>query len=126
MMVVLAILVMTATLFPLALDHALPARRVKVAAEHLRAALVAAQIQSIYSGHPVQVSLGELQPSTPHSVHLRLTSLDGGVIDTLIFFPDGSSSGARCTLTEGTHESTVSVSAVTGHLSVEPSSSARS
>src|SRR5436305_102535 len=57
LMVVLLVLVMAAALFPLALDRALPARRVTTTADHLIAAVRNAQAVSTASGRPVTLTI---------------------------------------------------------------------
>jgi hypothetical protein len=121
MMVVLAVLVMAATLLPLALDHALPARRVRVGAEHLRAALLESEVRSMQSGQSVEMTLPDLRRAArlSSSTRITLTGLDGAAVDHLTLFPDGSSSGGHITLLDTENVSSLHLSAVTGHVRVD-------
>ena len=123
LMVVLLILVLAATAFPLAIDHTLPGRRVSVAAEKVRSALLDAELRSMASGQPIELAVGALKHSMRSHVDLKLAAPDGATLDSVTLFPDGSSSGAHLTLTSGRHRSSVELSAVTGLISVETSTS---
>jgi len=121
LLVVLAILVLAAAALPLAIDRTLPARRVSVAGERVRSALIDAELRSIASGRPVELASDTLKRSTPSHVELNLTAPDGAPLDRVVVFPDGSSSGAHFMLTEGRHRSSVELSSVTGRVTVEAS-----
>lgn len=130
---VLTILVMGAALLPLAIDRALPARRVASTVDHLVAAVREAQVASIASGHPVIVSLASQGLSTategtdrpphrvsfPDSVRVTLTNLAGAPITGFTVFPDGSAQAVRFDVRAGVHERAVKLSGVTGKLVVE-------
>ncbi len=116
LLVVMAIVAMAAAAVPLALDRLLPARRVAVAADRLRAAVREAQTSSLLSGRPITLDLAQI--SLPRSVHVSLQGA-GPPTGTLIVFPDGSAQNARLAVAEGEHLSVVRVSALTGHVSVE-------
>lgn len=133
LLAVLIILVMAATLLPLAIDRALPARRVASTADHLVAAVRDAQVASIASGHTVLVSLGgqglsavtegtdrpPLRVSFPDSISVTLTNLAGAPITGFAVFPDGSAQAVRFDVRAGVHERAVTLSGLTGKLLVK-------
>jgi general secretion pathway protein H len=132
LLVVLAILVMAATLLPLALNRALPGRRVSTTVDHLVAALHDAQATSAAIGQPVTLSLVDsgleanasnapaiLRPVRfPTSVHVDLTGGNGQVMTTLTVFPDGSAQGGRYAVAAGARRSLIEVSGLTGRIAV--------
>jgi general secretion pathway protein H len=132
LLVVLAILVMAAALFPLALNRALPGRRVSATVDHLVAALHEAQAESVALGLPVTLSLGEgaltasasparpvLPPvSFPTSVHVALEDGNGQPATTLTVFPDGSAQAGQYSIESGPRRSLIAVSALTGRIAV--------
>ena len=130
LMVVLAILVMVAALFPVALDRALPGRRVSAAAQQLASVVREAQADSVFSGRPVTLRLQEhrlaVEEATasarsaplPQSVALSMSDQDGRPLTALILYPDGSTQGALLEVDDTNHREVVHVSAVTGRVSV--------
>jgi len=132
LLAVLAILVMAAALFPLALKRALPGRRVSATVDHLVAALREAQAQSTVTGLPVTLRLidGGPEPhaddspvivrplSFPTSVHVALKDGNGQSTAALTVFPDGSAQGGRYTVQSGERRSLVEVSGLTGRIVV--------
>ena len=130
LLVVLAILVMAAALFPLALNRALPARRVTTTADHLIAAVRNAQAASTASGRPVTLTINaeglsgagqaRARCSFPASVRVTLTDAGGGAAPSaLTVFPDGSAQAMRFDVQAGAHETVVTLSGLTGRLFVE-------
>jgi len=133
LLVVLAILVMAAALFPLALNRALPARRVTTTADHLIAAVRNAQAVSTASGRPAILTInaeglsvgardaGQARArwSFPASVRVTLTDAGGGAASALTVFPDGSAQAMRFDVQAGAHETVVTLSGLTGRLFVE-------
>jgi general secretion pathway protein H len=132
LLVVLAILVMAAALFPLALNRALPGRRVSTTADRVVAALNEAEAESTAIGRPVTVSLveGQLEATAenahplrrplrfPGSIKVALTDLDGETATALTVFPDGSAQGGHFVIESGAHRSLVAVSGLTGRIAV--------
>jgi general secretion pathway protein H len=110
LLVVIAILVLISTAIPLVLDHALPERRVAVAADRLVTAIHAAQATSIATGKPSAIVLpGEV----------RITDPDGRGLDAVYMFPDGSANAARFEIRDGDHRRAVVVSGLTGRVKLE-------
>lgn len=133
LMVVLAILGLMAGLFPLALNRALPARRVAATAQHVVAWISEVQAESVATGHPLAVSLEEhglrVQSSTgvvhlaplawSDSTLVTLRTLDGTPKRRFGVYPDGSTDGADLNLLDGTHHAHIRVSALTGRVKTE-------
>jgi type II secretion system protein H len=140
LMVVMAILVMMATLFPFALNRALPSRRVATTTERLVSMVREAQSTSLVSGRPVTLQLQghgltavaqgpssttassdkEHSLSFPQSTEVSMTDPDGRALTALVVYPDGSSQGGRFEVQDTGHRGTVLVSAVTGRVSLKP------
>lgn len=133
LMVVMAILVLVATLLPLALDRALPGHRVATTAERLMSLVREAQGSSVVSGRPVtlQVQGHELvtqdaansaaigRPfSFPTSTTVSLKDLEGRAAAALVVYPDGSAQPARFDVEDSGRHRAVIVSAVTGRVSL--------
>ena len=118
LLVVLAILVMAATAFPLALDRALPGRRVRAATGYLKAAIRNAELQSMALDRPERLSVAELTSRFAASTHMQTTGPGGGPLDELVTYPDGSTNGARFVVSDGSDRSTVLVSEITGRIDV--------
>ena len=132
LLTVLAILVMAAALFPLALNHALPSRRVSAAVDHLVAALRDAQAESAVSGEPVTLQLPDGAPGAsgtephailrpirfPSSVHVELKDASGQRTASLTVFPDGSAQGGEYVVAAAERQSVVEVSGLTGRIAV--------
>jgi general secretion pathway protein H len=130
LLVVLAILVMAAALFPLALNRALPARRVSTTVDRLVAAVHEAQAESVTRGLPVTLTLvGDgleasaksaralLRPvKFSESVHVDLRDGNGQAATSLTVFPDGSAQGGQYQIAAGEHLSLVQVSGLTGRV----------
>ena len=116
LLVVLVIMLIAVTAFPLALDRALPGRRVRAATEHLEAAIRHAEIQSIALDQPQRLSVAKLTLPFASSTHLRASALGGGPLRALVTYPDGSTSGACFVVSDGPERSTVIVSEITGRI----------
>jgi type II secretion system protein H len=138
LLVVIAILVLMASALPLALNRALPGRRVMSTAEKVRSMLVDAQAESVAHGAVVSLSVKDhaliagtaadssqtgsiysRQLSFPESVTVSMIDANGKPAEAVAAFPDGSAQAARIEVSEGSHRRTVIVSAVTGRVSLE-------
>jgi hypothetical protein len=132
-MVVMAILVMIAAVFPFALDRAMPSRRVSTTAERLVATVQEAQSASLRSGRPVTVALkghGWVTQDAatsatlarplqlPASTEVSLADLEGRPLAALTVYPDGSAQAAHFDIEDNGHHGRVVVSAVTGRVSI--------
>jgi len=118
LMVVLAILVLVAAAFPLAIDRTLPSRRVNVGAERIRAQIRTLEDRSIATGEPVRTRASEFTKLLASATHVSVVDLEGAPLDALVLLPDGSSSGARVLIADGRYHSFVRVSALTGRVVV--------
>ena len=133
LMVVIAILVMIATVFPMALDRALPGHRVSTTAEQLVSLIREAQDSSLFYGRPVALTLqshglvtedaSTLAPLRravlfPTSTDVRLADLEGRPVPAFVVYPDGSAQAVRFEVEDSGHRGTVMVSAVTGRVSI--------
>jgi general secretion pathway protein H len=133
LMVVMAILVMIAAAFPLALDHAMPGRRVSTTAERLVARIHEAQDLSLMSGRPYRLTLqdhGLLTQDTttlatmghallfPPSTQVSLFNTERQAVPALLVYPDGSAQAGQFSVADGAYRSSVLVSSVTGRVSV--------
>jgi len=119
LLVVLAILVMVAAAFPVALNRALPGRRVNAAAEKLASSVRELETLSITSGQPVRRKVNELAVSFPSSTRLTMTSRDGRTVDSFVVFPDGSTTGGYFEIVDGVHRRALVVSELTGRAILE-------
>jgi general secretion pathway protein H len=119
LLVVLAILVMAATAFPVALNRALPGRRVHAAAQQLISTVRALETSSIGTNQPVRRELEQLTASLPSSTRVTMTDPDGATLDSFAAFPDGSTTGARFEIIDGVHRSALLVSELTGRAVLE-------
>ncbi len=125
LMVVLAILVLVAALLPTAFDRMMPSRRVTVASQRLLTAIRDAEADSQALGRPLRLQWedGSLQWGShsiglPPGVSTVAADPTGRAISEVVVFPDGTASGTRIRVRDGTHESTVMVSGITGHARV--------
>lgn len=114
LLVVLGIMLMMAAAFPLVLDRALPGRRVTIATTHLVAAIRAAQARSVTQGKPVSVQLATLTASLSPSTHVSFVDSNGVPLSSLRLYPDGSATGGRLRVVDGSHDSILVVNAITG------------
>lgn len=120
LLVVLAIMVIALAAFPLALDRALPGRRVRAATERLETAIRQAEFQSIALDQPQRLSVAELTSRFAASTHVQANRPGGGPLRALVTYPDGSTSGARFFVSDGSDRTTLVVSAITGRFTVDP------
>ncbi len=136
LMVVIAIMAALAAAFPLAMNRFVAARRVDAAARQLVADIRLAQARSVSSGKPVAieptahgyqiVALSGTAPETVSSrdwrssTALTIERLDGSPsADRLRVFADGSSTGAKFTISDGARSRVVRVSELTGRVRIE-------
>jgi general secretion pathway protein H len=127
LLIVVAIIAALSAAFPLALNRFLPARRVDSAARTLVADLHLAQTRSIATGKPVSLAISpsgyqierddvrELNATT--TLELR-TADDALAVNELKVFPDGSTTGGRFRIRDGTRMRLILVSALTGRVSL--------
>ena len=133
LMVVMAILVLMATLLPMVLDRALPGRRVDTTAERVVSMVREARGSSMLSGKPVKLTLQEHDlvaqdvstlatlghPLTfSSSTTVSLLDLDGRPAPALVVYPDGSAQAVRFNVEDSGHQKGVLVSALTGRASL--------
>jgi general secretion pathway protein H len=126
LLVVIAIMAALTMAFPLALNRFVPARRVDSAARVLLADIRTAQSRSTNIDRPVSLEVTahgyhvatetrELRTST--SIELRSAD-DVRGLSELKLFPDGSTTGGRFLIRDGTRVRTIDVSALTGRVSL--------
>ena len=120
LLVVLAIMILAASVFPLVLDRALPARRVRAAAGHFAATIHKAEIQSIARDRPERLSIAGLTSRLAPSTHVDATGPGGRALRALTVYPDGSTNGARLLVRDGSARRVLVVSAITGRISSDP------
>lgn len=136
LMVVLAILVLCASLIPLSANRLLPGRRVAVATQRIADSIHEAQAASLAMGRPVDflVQQHALIISIPNGVDARivpqsvvlpaattltLLSSDSPSAKEFSVYPDGGTSGTTISITDGTRQGRVTISALTGRVSYE-------
>jgi general secretion pathway protein H len=132
LLVVMAMLALLAGLFPLAMQRMLPARRLAAAARALTVDVRNLQSRAAVSGRPLQLILESsgyslqqfpTDPATPvrlpNNVHITLKADEyAQPTHALVMYPDGSSSGGEFELRLDRLLTTVTVSAMTGHVHV--------
>ena len=128
LLVVLTILVLMAGLFPLALNRTLPGRKAEAAAQTLVSALRYAQSSSIIGGRDVSVNIDRMKiditsPARSWSLpaEARFQGSGSGVESRqrVTFFPDGSSDGAVIQVRAGSRSRLITVSGLTGRITVD-------
>jgi general secretion pathway protein H len=126
LLVVLAILTLVATLFPLALNRALPERRLEAQTQALVTEVEFAKMSSAMSGTAVELfvdATGHSSRTSPSPAETatgsRITDRHGRPRASLVLYPDGSASGGRVELSEGANRRVVVVSELTGRVWVE-------
>lgn len=134
LMVVLAILALMAGAIPVMLSHRLPAHRIAAAAAQVSAVLRNAALEASLRGIPVRVALEgdvlcarglgaqgqELTRMTlPAGMQTRLRAFGGASTDGVVIYPDGSTIGGTVELADTTHRWMVSMSGLTGRVSME-------
>ncbi len=108
LLVVLTIMVLLAGLFPLALEHMIPARKLATVSEQLASTLRELQSRALATGRSTSLTPGTSSYTTrdgngaervvdlPADMSLRLKEDSSGrTLTDLTFYPDGSSSGGR-------------------------------
>ena len=130
LLVVIAILVLIAVAFPLALDRAMPGRRVDAAAATLGDAVRTAQMFSAASGRAVVLAVSDddelvlteaasgrnLRRFALPAVDVHTYGRAGQAHDRLVVHPDGSTTGGRFEIAAGTQRSSVRVGELTGRV----------
>jgi len=126
LLVVIAILVLLTSALPLALDRALPGRRVAATTQKLRAAIRDAQSLSAARGSPVRLELdasglsgGRVAVRFPATTHVEVKDAEGLSLRAVSAYPEGTLTEARITVSERTHRSTLRLSGLTGRVTVE-------
>jgi general secretion pathway protein H len=128
LLVVLAIIAAISAAFPLALNRFVPARRLDSAARILLADIRLAQARSLASNQPVLLKPdvhgyrieSQVARAWSASTTLQLRSPDDSRdLDALHLFPDGSTSGARFVISDGTRQRSIFVSPLTGRVLLE-------
>ncbi len=128
LLAVMAILALLAGLLPLALDRALPARRVEAAARQIVAMIRDAQSESIAAARVVSLQFdggGNALLAGAHHIafaattRVTLTGSEGRPMSELLVFPDGSIQSARFEISDRTHDAAVVASAITGRVWLE-------
>jgi type II secretion system protein H len=129
LMVVMAILVMVATLFPFALDRAMPSRRVSTTAETIASMVHEAEAASALSGKAVALRLRAhalvaqdaataatvgRAVAFPSTTDVRFTNTEGQAVSAVILYPDGSAQSAEFDIEDNGHRGTVRLSGLTG------------
>jgi general secretion pathway protein H len=126
LLVVLAIMAAIAAAFPLALNRFVAARRADVATMNLFTSVRAAQMKSVASGKPARIEI----VANGYQAQDRLVTLNsrtrlvlraaeqGDEKKTLVFYPDGSTSGGVFEIVDGNHRRDIVVSMLTGQVRV--------
>ena len=132
LMVVLVILVLLSAALPLALDRALPGRRVVVTTEKLRSAIRDAQSLSATHGKLVRLEFGasgvsgdRIALQFPPTTHVELKDADGLHLSEVSVYPEGTLTEANIVVSERTHQRTLHLSGLTGRITVEVPEHAR-
>jgi len=133
--VVIAILVMIAALFPVALDRTLPGRRVSAGCEQLVSTIHEAEGASIVSGRPITLALQDHQLTARDAAtgvrlgralsfavatHIQLIDQESRPLSRLMLYPDGSAQAGRIELEDGGHRGAVAISPLTGRVFIVP------
>jgi|SRR5882724_6386352 len=133
LLVVVAIMLALVSLFPVAFDRMMPARRVAAAAHQVASAL--REIESIAAGRGeiVRVTVEANTLYVRNALHEKprkiefkssiLLNLGSNTavphLSELVVYPDGSTNGGYVEVSDGTRHARVRVSALTGHVRVE-------
>ena len=132
LLVVLTILVLLSAALPLALDRALPGRRVVVTSEKLRAAIRDAQSFSAMRGKPVRlqfstsgVSGERIALPFPSTTRVELKDAEGLHLNEVSVYPEGTLTEANIVVSERTHQRTLHLSGLTGRVTIEEPARAR-
>ncbi|MEJ0037694.1 MAG: prepilin-type N-terminal cleavage/methylation domain-containing protein [Gammaproteobacteria bacterium] len=131
LLVVVAILVLLSSALPLALDRALPGRRVMATTQKLQSAIRDAESLSVARGRPVRLEFrdsgmsGDLSLQFPSTTRVVLKDGDGLELHALSVYPEGTATEANIFVSERTHLRTLHLSGVTGRVTVEVPARAR-
>jgi prepilin-type N-terminal cleavage/methylation domain-containing protein len=115
--VVLAVVVLMASILPVALERVMPSRRVSATAQRIVSVIREAQADSLASGRPMRVELASL--AFPQSIHVELLDPEGQALRELVTYPDGSLPAARFNIIERNHRAAVVISGITGRIRLE-------
>jgi general secretion pathway protein H len=136
LMVVMAIVGLMAAAVPLVFSRqSLQSRRTAAGAQLLQAALRDAQSRSILYNEPAQVSVSDRTlvvvfastrpgaakaPRQSYSIDAPLSVARdmAGTVGPVILYPDGSASGAILRVGDGAQQASVSISAISGRISI--------
>lgn len=129
LVVVLAIFGLLLALLPDGLSVAIPGQQLRAAAYQMADDLKDARSRAVMSSEPTSVSIalgdGVAKGARrfPRGTALRLEGAAPGAIsggeDQVRFFPDGSASGGRITLSAGTRTYVISIDWLTGRVDVD-------
>jgi general secretion pathway protein H len=126
LLVVIAILVLLTSALPLALDRALPGRRVVATTQKLLSAIRDAQSLSVARGRPVHLMLdgsglsGErVSVKFPVTTRVELKDAEGLTLRAVAAYPEGTLTEAQITVSERTQQRTLRLSGLTGRITVE-------
>jgi len=130
LLVVLTLMVLLAGLFPVALEHMIPARKLAAASQQLASTLRDLQSIALSTGRSVSLVPSATSYATrdgngaervielPTDMTLRLQDdLSGRVLTDLTFFPDGSSSGGRFEIQYENRRRSILVTHLVGRVS---------
>ncbi len=133
LLVVLAVLVLLTLAIPIALPRLAPAQQLRADAENLLSAFRAARERAVLSGVPVVLTL-DATPGASDVViensqrvvwqaaygdNVVWESTEGRAASRLTYYPDGSATGLTARLAMGKRSLEVSISAMTGRVSVQ-------
>jgi general secretion pathway protein H len=135
LLIVISIMVLLASAFPVALDRTLPGRRVASTVQKVVVAIDDARAKSAACSCAVRLELRDrdlslsaavpnqtlLSPnpiSIPRSTRVSLIDMDGRSTHTLEIFPDGSTSGGRFEIVDGRQRNAITVGEITGRVRV--------
>jgi len=116
LIIVLALIAMLATALPIAFRTLIPGQQLRVAAADLASELRALQSRSELTGEVQQYRAADVQAVAGIQIHFSSTTPVSEPLDSVQFFPDGSSSGGRITLALGERRRALEVSALTGRV----------
>jgi type II secretion system protein H len=132
LLVVLAILVLTATILPVAFNRAIPSRRVEVVLRQLEVVIQTAQGWSLVRGEPVMLkvepnsitcagsaaSVANCSASWTGRTSVALNDSLNHSLNSFYVYPDGSSDGGLFTARDGARRGSLTLSALTGRMTV--------
>jgi general secretion pathway protein H len=127
LLVVLAIMGLLAATLPLALNRALPGRRVAVTADRIVSALRDAQLESRIAGSRIVLEVrsgqgltreGHVIVPAPSPLELSAVAPLGAALENLVVYPDGSLTAARVLVRDGSREKRIRITAL-GRVAAE-------